>query len=177
MRRIRSPLSSQNIRELIRTSRVSSLRPVSIVRRRSSEVVVGSHFEIIKVDPTVPEIRIRLPYDPNWSKNRMWRKSGTRIYRSQEYRRLRDALAALIAVHRLPWRTKKKLCVQIYVIRPDMRLDVQNLVDAICDAVRDGTGVGDNYFAGDWDWRRSSEGEKPAILLRIVQIKANRPRI
>jgi Holliday junction resolvase RusA-like endonuclease len=111
---------------------------------------------------------VELPYSAAWSKNIMWRHSKGKTFLNEESKVLRDKLAAFIKLRRLPWRARKKTHIYIDVHRSDMRADVQNFIDLICDAVSAGTGVGDNYFAGAWEWEKVPKGQEK-IILEILQ--------
>lgn len=95
------------------------------------------------------QIRTAVPFDYGYSKNAVWRYSTHgHVYMRSQARSLRDALA---------WRLKNvtkgieifegKIWIDIFVQKPNHKGDAINVVDTVCDAVKDAIPVDDNWYS------------------------------
>lgn len=115
------------------------------------------------------KLRVAVPFNWAWSKNAVWRTGrGGHVYARRESNAVRDALAARIrnAGERF---YQGKLYVDIFVEKPNHRGDAINVVDVVCDAVKDATGVDDRWYSIlglDWSIVKS----EPRIIVGIGQL-------
>jgi hypothetical protein len=101
-------------------------------------------------------VRIAVPFDFAFSKNRVWTmspKGHVFLRREADIARqhlafsLRSALAGQLVV-------QAKLWVDILVQKPNHKGDAINVVDVVCDAIKDATGLDDRWFCIrrlDWE--------------------------
>ncbi len=129
--------------------------------RKTMKVVISQTINKYK-------LAITMPYDPNWSKNRMWCHTKKTVYKNPKAKQLCNTLAQLIQLQKIPWNPKHKLHIDILVCRESMRSDPQNCIDLICDAVELGTGVKDSWYSVSCDWTIAQKGHA-AILVTIWQ--------
>jgi len=110
--------------------------------------------------------RIEHPFGYHMSKNAIWRSVGRgHVYLRQEAREARDALTAQIrrvakdcniVTHRL-W-------VDMFVVKPNHRGDAINVIDFVCDALKDGIGLDDRWYSiRRLDWSVSRENPRVYI--------------
>jgi Holliday junction resolvase RusA-like endonuclease len=113
-------------------------------------------------------VRVAVPFDWAASKNAVWRTGrGGHIYARKESSTFREALAARIKDAGTSW-YQGKVWVDIYVEKPNHRGDAINVVDLVCDAVKDAIGVDDNWYSlRRVDW--SIVKENPMIYVGVGQ--------
>lgn len=117
------------------------------------------------------QIEIIAKLNPFMSKNK---KFVTRYFAlSKGFRNAKWELIAKIKAelkkNNVKFEDKKRLKLTAFFIRPNMRMDIQNFQEAICDCVQEACKVNDRYFHfGEWDWvlDRKSVGE---IRIKIEQ--------
>ena len=88
---------------------------------------------------------------------------------TNEYRAASDQLLRIFnnsfLAHK--FKDKKKLWVKIYAYRPDMKSDIQNFEECICDALKKSIGIDDRYYSLVIDWEIVKV--KGSILIEIWQ--------
>ncbi len=115
-------------------------------------------------------VRVALPFDGRMSKNALWSMSpgrGGHVYMRQEIRNLRDQLANRIRDAGREW-FDGKVWIDIFIEKPNARFDAVNMVDFVCDAVKDAIDVDDRWFSiKRLDW--SIVKENPRIIIGVSQ--------
>ncbi len=102
--------------------------------------------------------RVAVPFDYCMSKNGLWsnNKKG-HVFIRKEMRSARDviSLAVKSAMNRDGWRLYTgKVWIDLLVQKPNHRGDAINVLDLICDAVKDAIGIDDRWFSIrrlDWE--------------------------
>ncbi len=104
----------------------------------------------------------KVPFDWNWSKNRMWKARGgfsgarylrpeAKAHRTRLTTRLVVALKELLVDQVV---VQNKLWVRIHAHIPDHRGDAVNCLDLVLDAVEDATGLNDRWYeVRDLSWQ------------------------
>lgn len=115
------------------------------------------------------KVGIVIPYDPELSKNRMWRKlRNGGIYKNPHTEKLCSDIAFLVEAEsrRCVWQ-KYKVLVTIMIYKPDNRGDAINFIDTICDGIKAGIGIDDRYFSVSLDWE--IDKRQPRIEITVSQ--------
>ncbi len=119
---------------------------------------------------TVIRVTIETKYNANLSKN-SWHgvntKSKKKIYSNPKTQSEIDAIAWELKSQKaqlLGWDKDRKIYVDVMVYRPDMKADVQNFLNPICDGVKYGINIDDNVYAGSWDWQLVKKGEERIVI-------------
>lgn len=131
----------------------------SVARARGEEVSAAAASGPIEFVPPLPNAAwycgLSMPFSQAASKNHMWTLAkGGHIFKSGQSRAWRAQLTALIAAKRPVGLKQNKLWLDIFVQKPHHRGDAVNMVDLICDAVKDGLGLDDRWFCirrVDWE--------------------------
>jgi len=108
----------------------------------------------------------KIPFDQNLSKNALWRtgKFG-HTYLRKEARELKETIGEIIKNSKVKWRTNK-VYIKILVQKPDMRGDAINFIDTICDGIKLGLHLDDNWFSlAGVDWEICKDSPHVAIGL------------
>lgn len=116
-------------------------------------------------------VRVAVPFSWGYSKNAIYSLGARRghIFQRAESRALRTALTLLIrqAARGEPF-FKGKVWLDIFVQKPNNKGDAVNVVDTVCDAVKDAIGIDDRYFSIrrlDWQITKVS----PKIFIGVGQ--------
>lgn len=117
-------------------------------------------------------LRVAIPFSYEMSKNHIWAlQSKGHVYLRQESRAAREQLAWAIKKALLDHKQKivqAKLWIDIFVQKPNHKGDAVNVVDLVCDAVKDATGLDDRWYcirALDWQIVK----ENPQLFVGISQ--------
>jgi Holliday junction resolvase RusA-like endonuclease len=152
--------------------------PAKQIRRKSKQVEAGKEASLSnrfafsgprKIDTDGHrEVCLAVPFTWSASKNAIWRTgAGGHVYARQESKTIRQSIAAQIAAMGVGWLIGRT-CVEIQVEKPNHRGDASNMVDLVCDAVKDGIGVDDRWFSiGRVDW--SIVKIDPRIIITVSQ--------
>lgn len=151
-------------------ARKNALREQGV--KRSAEVSRGMTW-MADNDPDLQWLmRVRIPFDYGFSKNAIYRMLGVgHVALRQKTRRLRELLAELI---RAQLRDSDiapvdgKVWIDILVQKPDHKGDAVNVVDTVCDAIKDAIGVDDRWFCIrrlDWEVVKGD----PSLMVGIGQ--------
>ena len=101
--------------------------------------------------------RFKFPFAYCMSKNGIWSNAagGSHVFVRRKARDARSKLTAMIAnavaSHRI---YQGKVWIDLFVQKPDHRGDAVNVIDLVCDALKDGIGVDDKWFSirrVDWE--------------------------
>jgi hypothetical protein len=114
-------------------------------------------------------VRVAVPFTGAFSKNAIWSMGRTtaHVYVRQEVKAARAELARLIRSEGVDW-FEGKVWIDIFVEKPNARFDAVNVIDLVCDAVKDGIGVDDRWFCvRGVDW--SIVKQEPRILVGVSQ--------
>jgi hypothetical protein len=113
-------------------------------------------------------VRVAVPFDWAFSKNAVWRHGrGGHVYARKEAVDCRAGLAAALARSGGKW-FAGKVWIDIYVEKPNHRGDATNVIDLVCDAVKDAIGVDDRWYSiRRLDW--SIVKDNPRILVGVAQ--------
>lgn len=117
----------------------------------------------------MPTIEISIPYTPGLLKNKKSKFGHGHYYTSKEYS---DAVSSLKDIvwgksRGQKWK-EEKIFVDIFLQKPQKRIDVANLVDSVCDAIKEGIGIDDCWFAPRTDWEYE-KGIESYIIITINQ--------
>jgi Holliday junction resolvase RusA-like endonuclease len=117
-------------------------------------------------------MKFTTPYDTNLSKNK--KNIGTnrftrQIIQSKAYKDAKQFvfLQCKNALMNETFKPKTKTKIKIMFYRPDYRSDIQNFLEAICDAIKIAINVGDNYYVFDLDYQ--NDKLNPRIEIEISQ--------
>lgn len=117
-------------------------------------------------------LRIAIPFDYSMSKNHIWSLAGQgHVYNRKTSNEQRDLIAWEIkaALNRSKIKIHQgKLWIDIYVQKPNHRGDAINVVDLVCDAIKDATGLDDRWYsirALDWQIVK----ENPRMFVGLSQ--------
>lgn len=124
-------------------------------------------------DPDEPlewhtQVRVVVPFDWAASKNAVWRHGrGGHVFAREESKQLRADLAARLQATDVEW-FQGKVWIDIYVEKPNHRGDAINVLDLVCDAVKDAIGVDDRWYSiSRLDW--SIVKENPRLIVGVRQ--------
>jgi len=116
-------------------------------------------------------IGIKYPFSHCISKNSIFGRNGNKVYTRDESRIARSQIALLInnAVKKAGVEiVQNKLWVSIFVEKQNMRSDAVNVVDLVCDAIKDGIPLDDRWYSiKRLDW--SVVKVDPQIYIQIGQ--------
>jgi Holliday junction resolvase RusA-like endonuclease len=115
--------------------------------------------------------RIRIPYSKLYSKNSIWSQGRKRghVYIREDVRRQREAIVWMLkdGCKHGQW-YEGKIWIDLFVEKPNMRSDAINVLDTICDAVKEAIGVDDRWFSvRRIDW--SVVKDDPQIYIGVGQ--------
>lgn len=138
-----------------------------------------SIFWIDDVDDTVnTQIRVAVPFMYGFSKNATWSYSRKgHVFLRKEQKQLRNLLISKIleSSHDINW-YEDKVWIDIFVQKPNHRGDAINVVDAVCDAVKEAIDVDDRWFSiKKLDWQITKE--EPMLYVGIGQNQEGHKRI
>lgn len=92
-------------------------------------------------------VRVAIPFDWAASKNAVWRTGrGGHVYARAEGVAVRANLTSLIRDAGGEW-FQGKVWIDIFVEKPNHKGDATNVVDLVCDAVKDAIGVDDRWYS------------------------------
>lgn len=119
-------------------------------------------------------VRVAVPFDYSLSKNAMWsmRGGGGHVFLRQKARgarnAVRDRVAAAVRMSKIR-PVDAKVFVDIFVQKPDNKGDAINVVDSVCDGVKDAIGIDDRWFClRGLDWEVVKSGT-PRIWIGVGQ--------
>lgn len=115
-------------------------------------------------------IRIAVPFSYNLSKNAIFTSTKWgHVALRRESRACRDEITQLLREAVRDIKPKQnKLWVDIYVQKPNHRGDAVNVVDLVCDAVKDAIGIDDRWFCiRRIDWQIVKD--EPRLFIGIGQ--------
>lgn len=121
---------------------------------------------------TKMRLEISTPFTWDWSKNKMWKATRFgRLYLNPKTKQLIDFLIYQIRIemrkNKIIFFKKKKVYLSIYAEIENHRGDALNLLDTIADAVKEGIGIDDRWFAIKLlDWEIKKDGK---INIEIFQ--------
>lgn len=125
-------------------------------------------------DPSLMWVtRISVPFDYGFSKNAIWSMGGNNhVYLRKRSKQLRDALClklkASLAKPGSPTVVTGKVWVDILVQKPNHRGDAVNVIDSVCDALKEAIGIDDRWFGiRKLDWEIVKEN--PMLFVGIGQ--------
>jgi hypothetical protein len=149
-------------------------RRTVMVREAGAQISDEAKQGIAWLDPEGPElawmVRLAAPFTYATSKNHIYalRRSGHVALRRESARaraeiaqRVREALRGKRVAHNKVW-------IDLLVQKPDHRGDAINVVDLVCDAIKDAIGIDDRWFCIrrlDWEIAKSD----PMLYIGIGQ--------
>lgn len=126
------------------------------------------HFDNNKQLNPLTLLIIKTPFTFNLSKNCQSRFGAYgHVYLRKEANMEREKIINKIIASEVKFVTGK-IWISLLIQKPEARGDAINFVDAICDAIKKGIGVDDNWFCikqVDWEIKK----EDPHIYIRIEQ--------
>lgn len=120
----------------------------------------------------MPKLSVSIPFTWEWSKNKMWKpKRLGGFYLNPKTKHLIDLLVYKVRseknLNKALFAKNKKVYLSIYAEMENHRGDALNLVDTICDALKQGIGTDDRWFAiKSLDWEIKKAGK---IFIDIEQ--------
>jgi Holliday junction resolvase RusA-like endonuclease len=114
-----------------------------------------------------------IAYDTNLSKNKKFCGANQgRLVQSTSYKKAKERViyemkeALRVHPHPVKFFPKEKVYISATFFRPDLRSDIQNFQEAICDCISKVIGVDDRYFAfKSWDWE--VDKESPGVYITV----------
>lgn len=128
-------------------------------------------------------VGVRVPFTYSLSKNATWsfrgKGRGGHVFMRQEAASaraiVRDAIKRAMS-HRPP-AVDAKVYIDLFVQKPDHRGDAINVVDSVCDGIKDALGVDDRWFCiRGVDWEVVKSGQ-PMIWIRVGQVETEPQRV
>lgn len=116
-------------------------------------------------------VRIAIPYDKGFSKNAIWSMAAKQghVYIRKDIQELREGLIWRIksACGECEW-YEGKIWIDLFVEKPNARSDAINVLDTICDAIKQAIEIDDRWFGvRRIDW--SIVKDEPRIYVGIGQ--------
>ena len=114
--------------------------------------------------------RVAVPFSYAASKNHIWSmaRSG-HVYKRQESKRMRGSLTLMIRSAANGQRiANNKLWIDILVQKPDHKGDAVNVVDLVCDSIKDAIDLDDRWYSIrclDWEIVK----DRPRLFVGIGQ--------
>lgn len=140
--------------------------------RRSISAIDDEEVDLNRI------VRVVVPFDYGFSKNSIYGTGkGGHVFLRKEHRRLRDLLTYKIKLGSSgeEW-YEDKVWLDIFVEKPNHQGDAVNVVDAVCDAVKEAIGVDDNWFSiRKLDWQIVKED--PRLVVGIGQSSTSHKRV
>ncbi len=100
-----------------------------------------------------------------FSKNGLYGRKKNKAFLRKEAKKARQDLVDLIKQKPQPW-AQTKTWLGIKVIRPNFRSDPINFIDGIADAIKEGIGVDDKWFAIEYlDWEIDKNNSKIEVTI------------
>lgn len=107
----------------------------------------------------------KIEYDTDLSKNKKFCGANKgRLVQSSSYKKAKEKViyqikeALRVHPHPIRFQDKQKVYISALFFRPDLRSDIQNFQEAICDCISQVIDVDDRYFAfRAWDWEVDKE--------------------
>ena len=145
----KNPLTKAQLAK-IRDNRTADLSRVVEVCNRRSEANRGSISWMASPGPDLEWcVRIAVPFSYSLSKNHIFTRTrfGHTALR-REARASREEITALMrqAVREVEIKNNK-LWIDLFVEKPNHRGDAVNVLDLVCDAIKDATGVDDRWYS------------------------------
>lgn len=114
-------------------------------------------------------VKICVPFAYSVSKNFIYGFSNWHVYKRKESRNYRDAITqSLKAAIKGRKIARNKLWISLFIEKPNHRGDAINVVDAVCDAIKDATGLDDRWYSiRHLDWKIAKRD--PHLLIEIGQ--------
>ena len=127
--------------------------------------------EIMRYIPLGERVTVTMPLTGAWSKNAQHRMGSGRLYLRDGARAHRETWgwALKAALKGRLFQPRRKVWLDLFVQRADLKSDPINVLDGVADAVKGLVGVDDRWFAVwrlDWDLVRH---EAPWIQLSLWQ--------
>lgn len=117
-----------------------------------------------------------VPYDGGFTKNRIYRNAGRGMRvmtRAAKARRAEVATAVRLSLGRKEVE-QAKLWVVIDVGKTEHVTDCVNVLDLVCDAIEDATGLDDRWYSVVADWSRRSEDAAMRVTIGQEKRPASR---
>jgi hypothetical protein len=157
-----------------------SQRQQSYDRKRSSLVEAGKRISAAHTKTKVlwdaseaPALlwlaRVTVPFQYAASKNHIYALSGWHVALRRESRAIKDAivlqLRAALRHHKV---VQNKVWIDLLIEKPDHKGDAINVVDLVCDAIKEAIDVDDRWFSiRRLDWRIKKD--QPQLIIGVGQ--------
>lgn len=156
-------------------------RDIAQARRRlelSREAGTGRNDELKRGitwrDPDAPDLRwllrISVPFSYATSKNHLYtmRRCGHIALRREVVAKRREIAAAVRSALQGRRVAHNKLWIDVLVQKPDHRGDAVNVIDLLCDAIKDATGLDDRWYCiRQLDWEIVKN--EPKLIIGLGQ--------
>jgi hypothetical protein len=120
-------------------------------------------------------VEVAIPFDAAISKNathRVGRHGG--IYLQKPGKKIREDLVRRIRAQGGTW-YEGRVWIDVFVEKPNHRVDALNVLDAVADAVKEGIGVDDRWFSATVHWAMVKDS--PTLRVRVLQVAREHRRI
>lgn len=156
---------------VIQSARKDKKRELGVVASRRNRASITYMSDEYDGDEIHHQIRIIVPYDKGFSKNAIWSMGAKQghVYIRKDIRSLKDSLLILLkqACKDHEW-FEGKVWIDIFVEKPDARSDAINVLDTICDAIKEAIKIDDRWFGvRRIDW--SIVKDHPRIFIGVGQ--------
>jgi hypothetical protein len=143
------------------------------ISNHESKIIFDGETDLSK------NIRIKIPYNTALSKNALFGFGNRRVYMKETGKKIKEEIFYLIKSEVNKQNivfVPDKIWVGILVQKPSMNgIDPINVIDLICDAIKEAIGVDDKWFSIrllDWQIKK----ENPQIIIEIGQSSDNIPK-
>jgi hypothetical protein len=163
-----NPVSNEKSREIAKTCDTKR-KSLGIEKSALSKLGVAWIADGTEVDNLFQLLRVKMPFTYNFSKNAIWSLGAKKghIYARKESNAVRSRLTELIKSQNITW-YEGKVWIDIMVEKPDMRGDAINVIDLVCDAIKDAIGVDDRWYCiRRLDWQVIKK--EPQIIIGVGQ--------
>ena len=135
----------------------------------NSEIAHSINWPADEQPVLVTLARIAIPFDYGLSKNAAWTmaRGANYVYMKAHHKALRASIVAALRHDSTQW-FNGKVWLDILIQKPSHRGDAVNMVDGICDAVKEAIDIDDNWFSiRKLDWQIVKTN--PRIFIGIGQ--------
>ncbi len=120
--------------------------------------------------------RFIISWDAGLSKNELYGRKPGAIFLRDRARKLKQAIISMVVLKTGGRWPVGKIWVDIIVQKDSQKADAVNVVDILCDAIKDGIGVDDKWFSlGLVDWEVSKIA--PKIVFQIYRYHSEPKRV
>lgn len=164
-RKPKDPVKSAYYTSINRARMLDVSRKANAAERESACVDMSTSPSLAWV------VRVSVPFTYAASKNSRHGYGAKKVWTNKDSRQFRDSLALAMRAALRGSGTpvvNGKLWVEIFVQKPDHRGDAVNVIDVVCDAIQDATGLNDRWYSlkrVDWQVVKNN----PMLIVGVGQ--------